>query len=247
MKNKYTIAVMVLGLGISGYAFAQISGGQLSACVERNGESHFVLTGFTKKQVCEKGEQLVSWNIAGLPGPQGPQGVAGKDGASGGAGMQGLAGQKGDPGPAGNQYHLYDANNQDLGVLMYGPRYSNDSFETFLPDLGVFVSFHDTDHGPSDIHLAAGEGSTILYTGVDCTGDSFTTVGAALSVQRDAQGRYFTATNDAPITRTFVSQFSTDGCTNQPQYAYQNTFLLKQITLPFSDLLFKPVHVGLPQ
>jgi hypothetical protein len=54
--------LVVVGLGISGYAFAQVATGQLSACVSKDGETKFIVTGFTKKQTCGKNDRLVTWN-----------------------------------------------------------------------------------------------------------------------------------------------------------------------------------------
>lgn len=193
-------------------------------------------------------------NIELIPGPQGPEGPQGLPGEQGEQGIQGEVGPKGDKGdigergPAGTsgkQYHLYDANDQDLGVLMSGsgPN-SGYSFETLLPDLGVFASFFGRTDSDD---LTVGEGKGVLYTGADCTGDNFVTNPDPLYVWHEEQGRYFVITDALPIGRIMRSSSSFAGCENKESYVfYPRTFLVKYITLPFSDPVLKPVHVGLP-
>lgn len=65
MKKKYLIAgLVVIGLGISGFAFAQAATGQLSACVKKNGEARFVISGYTKHDDCKNEERKVSWGTS---------------------------------------------------------------------------------------------------------------------------------------------------------------------------------------
>jgi hypothetical protein len=110
MKNKYVVVVaVVLWLGIGGYAVAEVATSQLSACVSRNGETRLVIAGFTKKQACEKGEQLISWNTMGPKGDKGDtgltgeQGIQGPKGDTGATGEQGQIGLTGPQGPKGDQ------------------------------------------------------------------------------------------------------------------------------------------------
>lgn len=83
MKKQYLIALLVVALGFGGYVFAQVSTGQLSACVSKNGETRLIITGFTKRNTCETGQQLVSWNIQGLKGDKGDKGDTGDIGPQG--------------------------------------------------------------------------------------------------------------------------------------------------------------------
>lgn len=47
---------------------------------------------------CGEGERLVSWRVAGVPGPQGPQGPVGPKGDQGIQGIPGEQGEQGEPG-----------------------------------------------------------------------------------------------------------------------------------------------------
>ena len=59
--NKYLVAsLLITGLGLTSFAFAQITNSQISACVSKNGETRLIVSGFTKKQACEKGEMMIS-------------------------------------------------------------------------------------------------------------------------------------------------------------------------------------------
>lgn len=66
MNKQYIIAVaVVLGLGIGGYAVAEVATSQLSACVKKNGEVRLIVPGFTKKDECKSEEKLVNWSSSG--------------------------------------------------------------------------------------------------------------------------------------------------------------------------------------
>jgi hypothetical protein len=201
VKKQYITAIaVVLGIGISGCAFAFIASNQLSACVSKDGEMRLIVSGFTKKQKCEKNEQLVSWNVAGQQGPQGvagpvgPKGDKGDTGVTGLAGLQGQQGTQGEVGPMGPQglqgiqgtkgdkgdtgvpgqtLHLLDANNQDLGVFvdLINPDSSNREFHTYLPALGAVARFYsDADHRIAKFVYSGLPGGEVWYTGSACTG-----------------------------------------------------------------------------
>lgn len=102
MEKQYIVAAVVLGLGLSGYAFAQVATVDLSACVTNSGEAHLIIPGFTKKESCNKGEQLVTWNIMGQQGPKGDQGDVGPQGPIGETGERGAIGPMGPQGPKGD-------------------------------------------------------------------------------------------------------------------------------------------------
>ena len=101
-----------------------------------------------QRATCAHGDQLLTWNIQGLRGDKGDPGATGPVGPQGPAGpqgIQGIQGQKGDkgdagpPGSAASSLHVYDANGQDLGILISGPPGGN--MTTFLPLLGAFLRF----------------------------------------------------------------------------------------------------------
>lgn len=185
--------------------------------------------------------------IPGPVGPQGPQGIQGVAGTQGVPGIQGEVGPVGPQGPAGSSLHLYDANNQDLGIVIDIPTYPNEFTKTFIPSLGLFITYRDTDNGPTDPHLAAGDAISLLYTGIDCTGDAFSPGVAPLMIRKDTLSHnYFVPTNDLPVTRVALSVSQNDGCQNMTAYPYGATYLLQEVSLPFSEPLLKPVHVSIP-
>jgi hypothetical protein len=258
------ITIITAALLLSGtWAYAQVAGAQLSACVSRSGDTRILLPGFTSSS-CARNERLVTWSVTGpkgdkgdkgdngaqgLQGYPGIQGATGTPGIAGGNGQNGAPGAKGDMGLPGKQYHLYDANNQDLGVLISA---TGNRYQTFLPDLGVFVSIHESSltqtNSPYDPYLSVGDDATALYASADCTGDGFLPVLVPLYVLHDEHGQYLLPTSDLPVTRVSLSVFrSANGgtCQSMSAQAFNATYLLKPITLPFSDPVVKPVHVGL--
>ncbi len=200
MKKQYIVAIAVLlGLGIGGYAVASVATSQLSACVAKDGDTRLIVLGFTKKQTCEKGEQLISWNTAGqqgpqgIAGPQGPkgdtgatgpqgqigltgsqgiQGPSGKDGVDGQDGIQGPKGDKGETGASGNSLRLHDANNQDLGILLnMSTNNLNYVFEydTYLPNDDVSLSFKEVRGQVTRIGLT----EDVYFTQANCQGQAY--------------------------------------------------------------------------
>jgi hypothetical protein len=87
-KNLVIISVVILSL-ILVWA-VQAEGEQIYACVRSNGGVRILLEGETE---CKNNEQLMTWNIQGLPGPQGepgPEGPAGPAGPPGTTSWYGL-------------------------------------------------------------------------------------------------------------------------------------------------------------
>ncbi|MEK7621885.1 MAG: hypothetical protein AAB415_01770 [Patescibacteria group bacterium] len=75
----------------------------------------------------------------GPEGPQGPAGEQGIQGEPGSAGPQGEHGEPGERGPAGSPLHLYDANGQDLGILLSADPSAATYFISYLPNPGIFL------------------------------------------------------------------------------------------------------------
>ena len=114
----------------------------------------------------------------GAQGPQGSQGEAGPiglRGPQGESGPQGLPGDKGANGATGPQgpagsIRVYDANNQDLGVLVDLHGYSiygnGSSLVTFLPDQNLIIPWKDDD---TLYPLTTSNGR--IFTTSDCSGE----------------------------------------------------------------------------
>lgn len=90
MKHAAVVAAgSVLGtvalLAGGAWVYAQATDGVINACVKKDGSTRILLPGITSS-TCNKGEQLVTWNIMGPQGPKGDkgeQGVQGEPGAPG--------------------------------------------------------------------------------------------------------------------------------------------------------------------
>jgi Collagen triple helix repeat (20 copies) len=91
--------VLVALAGTVAFASIPDSAGVIHACFKTNNGQLRVIDSAT--QQCRKGETAISWNQAGLPGPQGPQGIQGLTGAAGATGATGPQGLKGDTGATG--------------------------------------------------------------------------------------------------------------------------------------------------
>jgi hypothetical protein len=87
------LAIPLLGLGAAAaYAMIPSANGEIRGCFDHsNGNLRIV----DENDVCHRGETLLVWNQAGVPGPAGAPGAAGLNGAPG------VPGPSGPPGPAG--------------------------------------------------------------------------------------------------------------------------------------------------
>lgn len=112
----------------------------------------------------------------GATGPAGPPGRDGENGQNGAPGAQGAAGPVGPPGPSGKDgmdgvpgppgfVRVYDANNQDLGLVVALPGYS---LVTFIPEGNLIIPWLDDDTIPP---LSAYNG--VIFTTSDCSGESW--------------------------------------------------------------------------
>ena len=118
--------------------------------------------------------QAGSTGSIGPIGPQGAQGNAGLQGPKGDQGItgaQGVKGDKGEMGVPGSGLHVFDANNQDLGLLTSRP--NGDLEITFVPSLSAFVAFQTYNDGLVP-HSRVQMGEPIIYyTQPDCQGSAY--------------------------------------------------------------------------
>lgn len=98
-------AALALALALEFIASAQTGSVQYTGCL-RSGTLLFVAIGPAPLSRCPVGSIQVTWNQAGIIGPQGPagpQGIQGPPGAQGAEGPQGPIGPQGIQGPQGTQ------------------------------------------------------------------------------------------------------------------------------------------------
>jgi hypothetical protein len=94
-KNLVLIAVLfVVGISVS---VAAAQGEVIQACVRPGGQLRII----DASDECRNNEQLLEWNIQGIPGPQGEKGDPGDLGPPGPLGPVGPTGPEGPPGPPG--------------------------------------------------------------------------------------------------------------------------------------------------
>lgn len=132
IKNQLLVPGLLIAaavfLGLWMYSRAQ--GSVITVCAKHDGLMHVIGGGFKRTQ-CLQNETLLSWNTEGPPGPPGPQG------------------------PSGSTLHLFDANGQDLGILVGAEPY----LEIFtLASLSFGLPFTSPFHAV--IAKSAGAGSS---------------------------------------------------------------------------------------
>lgn len=82
------------------WGLAKAEGTMITICVKNNGSVYVIGEGFRRAD-CRRNDQLLSWNVSGVPGPQGPTGPTGPQGPSGNDGASGALGAIGPVGPQG--------------------------------------------------------------------------------------------------------------------------------------------------
>ena len=210
------LAVFVIGLAISGAIYVRAVGGEIKACVNTSGAVYIIGDGF-KKTACAKGEQLLSWSI------QGPQGEAGPQGP------------KGDKGDVGASFHLYDANNQDLGTLI-GSQADAVRFDTLhhIQDRVIIVRWA----GAAGNKIAGLDipGATLYFTELGCTGDAFINHAENFPQKlMEEQGgpSYFVPLPESAGERHSKSRKESGICESSVG-AWSDTYIVSFVTLPFT-------------
>jgi len=139
------VSVVTVGLTSGLWTYTRAVGDTISVCVKKSGLVYVIGDGF-RRDDCKNNDKLLTWGIQGpkgdkgdkgdigptglqgeqgIPGSQGEQGIQGPEGPVGQQGSQGEKGDigdkgdKGDQGPAGPSLKVFDANGQEVGLLMY--------------------------------------------------------------------------------------------------------------------------------
>lgn len=253
----------VFGLGIGAYSIAQATMGQLTACVDKNGDSRLIIEGFTKKQTCQKGEQLISWNLNGTPGIQGPkgetgsqgpigltgsQGSTGKDGVNGVIGLTGPKGEKGEQGVAGQpalSLHLQDGNGQDLGIFIGGVG----AFQSYIPSSGVWADFLVNNTTRTAIFV--GKAQYVFFSGTGCSGTPYFDSAALgvgnLGMVRIPSSRFFKWAQTPTLFSVVVKSSAYGGETPSVCGDHLSTLAsadeATEVTAPFTEPLAWPLKI----
>jgi len=173
-----------------------------------------------------------------MTGPQGP--APGKDGINGANGVNGAAGKDGAPGQS---LHLFDANQQDLGILVSTDP-TNANLIVYRPKDDAFVSLVQIG---SSKKVNVTNATNVEYLQTNCAGPGYTDEFSNPEVtftSDSGNNRLFKITNAAPLTSaTILSQLAPGtGCSDTvsdylpPFYPVQE---ITSITFP----LAWPLHV----
>ena len=248
------LIIVVLAFGFWGYS--QAAGDVITVCVKHDGVMH-VIGGEFKRTDCKKNESLLTWNIQGPQGEQGIQGEKGEKGDTGEKGEQGVQGEQGEKGDKGetgatgqngNTLHLYDGNNQDLGLIV-----STDvsNYITYIPQSNVSVQIKADDVAKSiGVYTFY---NTVTFEDVNCGGAAFASQRNPKSIKNLIQvtgliggiNRYYRYESTSPIhqiTKSLVN--SSSGCANLDGGAdFYPNFALQEVALPFTEPLAWPLEI----
>ena len=140
--------------------------------------------------------------------------------------------------------HLFDANGQDLGILIDASSYDDLMYRSFLPNQGVVIQVLDRIQFRSLELRSRGIASGIFFTGSNCTGNAYTRISyiGPSAITGITGPRYFKGTTDSGGINTTLSYFDGTRCQNTSPETTM-TYLLNEITLPFTEPLAWPLSI----
>ena len=240
MKKFFTYSVFlsIVVTGTIAWTYSHATSGEIVGCVAKNGILR-ILGEETKKDSCKENEKQISWNSEGTPGLQGVKGDQGEQG------LRGEKGETGERGAAGLGLHLFDANNQNLGLLIQASA-SGDSFTTFIESTRIFVSIRqnrdNNDPGSADIGGLTG---AVYFLWQNCQGEPYTSQrGSPPGIVVSSSGRrFFKYTAAAAVLGTNPrSQLDSQGCING-QHSVTELYPLEELPQPFNFPLKWPFEI----
>lgn len=180
----------------------------------------------------------------GDAGEQGPIGLTGLQGEKGGKGDEGLQGLRG---PSGTSFHLFDNNNQDLGIFMYNDNANKTSY-TFIKEVDGIMSLGDWD---TDNRLApAGLINTTYFSGLNCTGQAYVRNfnkhhQSILKMAISSGPRFFKQRKgDSPASGSTLSvNLGGNLCKAETHDFTNELFPLDEITLSITEPLALPLEI----
>ncbi len=263
MKNRsmrrtvlYILPALFIGLG--SWAYSEAAGTTISVCVQKDGDMRMIGIGFSNS-ACKNRETLVSWNIQGPKGDLGAKGDAGLIGATGTPGIagingkdgvDGLIGTKGDKGEAGTpapSLHLFDANNQDLGILLGSN--NGGEYQIYIPSLKLTTILQSKDNpNPKYIQLIPEHwGDTIEFEDTNCTGVAVSGYASVNSITQKSSvngvTHYYRAVPVPNNLQKILSRLDIYGTCTALDQDENISWQLEEIILPFTEPLIWPLHI----
>lgn len=188
----------------------------------------------------------------GDPGELGPKGDKGDTGERGPKGDQGEKGDTGEQGPAGTSLHLYDANGQDLGILI-NTNYTKHF--TIVPGTDFVIQFSDNDQTQeAKVFSANGGGSgginRVYFTEPNCEGTPMVNTGANTPhrlalLKTGAPLKYFRFTGVGNTSLEVQSYSNTNPVQCQSiQTIIGDASILEEVLLPFTEPLAWPLTIA---
>jgi hypothetical protein len=239
--NKKSLMLVLVGFTVffaGAWSYTRAEGEQISVCVKKSGLVYVIGDEF-RRQDCKKNDSLLSWNITGTQGPKGDKGDKGDQGDVGPMGPQGERGEKGDSGQGEASLHLYDANGQDLGKLVYAETGigRSSTYRTYIESLGALVGIKDYDQS---VFIDTGG---FRYDGPNCTGNVYRERRdtSNLAVVRAFNGKFYKATLNAINEYTFMSTSDSSSCSNSSGTEIGTLF--EEVQLPFIEPIAWPLEI----
>lgn len=252
--------MLFLGLAVvfaGTWTYIKAEGEQISVCVKKSGLVYVIGEDF-KQADCKNNDSSLTWNITGpqglkgdkgdtgergLVGLTGPQGIQGEPGPKGDMGEQGLQGEQG---PTGSSLHLYDANGQDLGILLNITDNRAESFTLYLPGQKVRLRLSLGDDGHNNRIVSFKDNSEVYFSEQNCAGIPYSNndnLGSQFGFLAGYNAnRYFRQTTDLGTLINIVSELGYTGCINQARGVSKH-YRLEEIILPFTLPIIGPLEI----
>lgn len=137
-----------------------------------------------------------------------------------------------------NDLHLYDANNQDLGIILGADPLAL-GFTTYISSVSMFMSFKQ------NFNPILPQYSGIYFSNLNCLGTAYTDqLGANQGGILDVNGNFYKYTADPALNNYYpVSMIVPNGtCVNQSASASLFYPVIK-VANPFNQPILKPFHI----
>jgi len=231
--------IMVLFIGLSLvlglWAYTKANGEEITVCVRSNGLMHVIGEGFRRTE-CRRNETLLSWDMHGEKGDTGEQGEQGEKGDKG---------DDGEDGEDGIEFHLFDDDGQDLGLLIRTSNLARD-FTVYIPQVDGFLNI---EQSASSAGIVLSTNIQINFAGAGCTGQqffvgSFPSAGTQVLYYNIVTEKWYQKNpSDNFQARSSLSRLDFHaGCVGDIANHGQ-TLLLEEVSLPLTEPFAIPLEV----